>query len=187
MRHLRPFPALIALAMIGAACSSPGASSGENQSQAAGASQGGGASQGAGASQPGASTGGGGGGGGAGGVHGSAHYDITGDATKSGDLAFFDAAGASQFVNDGWVSYFNDTGSSVVLQISSSPSGPSVGYGDGTITIVGAQSSECTFNFSKNDASGLKGTIDCPNPMAFNSTSGAQVHVHLRVTIDAHA
>lgn len=176
MRHLRPFPALIALAVIGAACSSPGASSGDKQSQAAGASQGGAASQ------PAASTGGGGGGGGG---TGSLHYEITGDATKSGDLAFFSSGGLSQFSSGGWVAYFNNTNSSVVVQISSVPSGESAGYGDGDITIVGA-SSDCTFDFSKNDASGLKGTIDCPNPTAFNSASAGQIHVHFRATVDMH-
>jgi hypothetical protein len=176
MRHLRPFPALIALAVIGAACSSPGASSGGKQSQAAGASQGGAASQ------PAASTGGGGGGGGG---TGSLHYEITGDATKSGDLAFFSSGGLSQFSSGGWVAYFNNTNSSVVVQISSVPSGESAGYGDGDITIVGA-SSDCTFDFSKNDASGLKGTIDCPNPTAFNSASAGQIHVHFRATVDMH-
>ena len=182
MRHLRPFPALIALAVIGAACSSPGASSGGNQSQAAGASQGAGASQAGGASQPAASTGGGGGGGGG---TGSLHYEITGDATKSGDLAFFSSGGLSQFSSGGWVAYFNNTNSSVVVQISSVPSGESAGYGDGDITIVGA-SSDCTFDFSKNDASGLKGTIDCANPTAFNSASAGQIHVHFRATVDMH-
>ena len=176
MRHLRPFPALIALAVIGAACSSPGASLGGNQSQAAAASQGGAASQ------PAASTGGGGG---AGAVHGSLHFEITGDATKSGDLAFFSSGGLSQFSNGGWVAYFNNTDSSVVVQISSAPSGESAGYGDGDITIVGA-SSDCTFDFSKNDASGLKGTIDCPNPTAFNSASAGQIHIHFRATMDIH-
>jgi hypothetical protein len=185
MRHLRSFPALIALALIGAACSGPAASSGGNQSQAAAASQAGAASQGAAASQPAASTGGGGGGG-AGSVQGSIHYEVTGDVTKSGDLNFFSSSSVSQFTNDGWVAYFSNTDSSVVLQIISSPSALSVGYGDGQITIVGATTDSCTFDFSKNDASGLKGTIDCPNPTAFNSASAAQVHVHFHATVDAH-
>jgi hypothetical protein len=180
MRHLRSFPALIALAVIGAACSGPAASSGGNQSQAAAASQGGAASQ------PAASTGGGGGGGGGGSVQGSIHYEITGDVTKSGDLNFFSSSSVSQFTNDGWVAYFYNTDSSVVVQISTSPSALSAGYGDQQITIVGTTTDSCTFDFSKNDASGLKGTIDCPNPTAFNSASAAQVHVHFKATVDAH-
>ncbi len=184
MRHLRPFTAFLAFAAIAVACSStPGASSGGEQSQGSQASDGSGG--GGGGSSPAGSTGGGGGGGG-GGQNGSAHYDITGDVTKSGDASFVNSAGVSQFVNDGWVAYFNDTGSSVVLQISSVSSQFTVGYGDGEITIVGAQSTECSFDFSRNDSGGLKGTIDCPNPTAFNSTTAAQVHIHLRVTIDAH-
>jgi hypothetical protein len=181
MRHLRPFPALIALAVIGAACSGPAASSGGNQSQAEGASQG------AGASQPAASTGGGGGGGGGGGngANGSLHYEITGDVSKSGDVDFFNQGGFSQFSNGGWVAYFNNTDSSVVVQISSMPSGESAGYGDGEITIVGT-SADCSFDWSKNDAGGLKGTIDCADPTAFNSTSAGQIHVHFRATVDAH-
>lgn len=183
MRHLRPLPALIAVALIGAACSSPGASSG-GQSQAAQQSQGGSASQGAGASQPAASTGGGGGGGG-GGINGSVHYEITGDATKSGDLNFFVNSGVSHFADGGWVAYFYNANSSVVLQVSSSPSALSAGYGDGEVTIVAGKSDGCTFDWSKNDASGLKGTIDCPDPTAVNA-SGAQVHVHFKATVDAH-
>jgi len=189
MRHLRPFTAFFAIATIAAACasSSPGASTGGNQSQGPGASTGGGGGGGGGggASQPAASTGGGGGGGGGGGINGSVHYEITGDVTKSGDLDFFVNAGVSQFTDGGWVAYFYNADSSVVLQVSSSPSALSAGYGDGEITVVAGESDGCTFNWSKNDASGLKGTIDCPDPTAVNA-SGAQVHVHFKATVDAH-
>jgi hypothetical protein len=185
MRLLRPFPTLIALALIGAACSSPGASSG-GQSQAAHQSQGGSASQGGAASQPAASTGGGGGGGGGGGANGSIHYEITGDAEKSGDLDFFANAGVSQFISGGWIAYFYDASApEKVIQINSSPSSNIFNYGDGDLLVVATEDLGCTFDYSQNDAGGLKGTIDCGSVIASNA-AGAQLHVKLHATVDAH-
>jgi hypothetical protein len=184
MRHLRPFPALIAVAIIGAACSSssPGASTGGDQSQAAQQSQGGGASQ------PAASTGGGGGGGG-GGANGGIHYEITGDITKSGDLDFFNQAGVSSFIEGGWQTAFfydNLNNPQVVLQINSKPTSNIVNYGDGESLVVGTEDVGCTFNYSRNDSGGLKGTIDCSAPVATNATSGTLLHVQFHATVDAH-
>jgi hypothetical protein len=187
MRHLRPFTAFFAIAAIAVACSSasPGASTGGGQSQGPGASTGGGG--GGGASQPAASTGGGGGGGGGGGVNGSIHYEITGDATKSGDLDFFANAGVSQFLNGGWVAYFyTDSDPNKVIQINSNPASNIFNYGDGEILVIGVEDVGCTFNYSRNDAGGLKGTIDCPTVIASNATSGAQIHVQVHATVDAH-
>ena len=186
MRHLRSFPALIALALISAACSSPGASSG-GQSQAAQQSQGGSASQGGAASQPAASTGGGGGGGGGGGANGSIHYEITGDASKSGDLDFFANAGVSIFTDGGWVAYFyNASDAQKIIQINSNPASNIFNYGDGEILVVGTEDLGCTFDYSRNDAGGLKGTIDCASVVGTDATSGAQLHVKVHATVDAH-
>jgi len=193
MRHLRRFPVLIALALIGAACStsSPGASTGPSESQAAGASQGASASQGAtasqgaGASQPAASTGGGGGGGGA---NGSIRYEITGDVTKSGELPFVWINGAgSAFAQGGWVAYFySDSDPNTIIQINSNPASHIVNFGNGEILVIGTKDAGCTFDYSRNDSGGLKGTIDCQNPVGSNVTSGTAIHVTFHATVDAH-
>jgi hypothetical protein len=178
MRHLRPFAALLAMAAVTIACSGPpGSSSGA-------ASQGGEASQGGGASQPAASSGGGGGGGT--GSNGSASYQITGDASKSGDLGFtYIGGGLSQFVNGGWIAYFYSEDTKTVITINSNPQSNIVVFGDEEIVVTGTGDTGCTFNYSQNDASGLKGTIDCANTVATTAT-GTQIHVDLHVTVDAH-
>jgi hypothetical protein len=179
MRHLRPFAALLAMAAVTIACSGPpGSSSGA-------ASQGGEASQGGGASQPAASSGGGGGTGGTG-SNGSASYQITGDASKSGDLGFtYIGGGLSQFVNGGWIAYFYSEDTKTVITINSNPQSNIVVFGDEEIVVTGTSETGCAFNYSQNDASGLKGTIDCANTIATTAT-GTQIHVDLHVTVDAH-
>jgi hypothetical protein len=176
MRHLRPFAALLTITALTVACSGPpGSSSGAGTSHAADASQG------AGASQPAASTSGGGAS-----ANGSAHYEISGDVTQSGDLAFtYINGGVSQFVNSGWVAYFYSADQKTIVQVNSMKDTYSVTFGNGEVIVIGSADASCTFDFSKNDASGLKGTIDCPSPIATNAT-GQQIHVKLHVTLDAH-
>jgi hypothetical protein len=178
MRHLRPFAALLTVAAITLACSGPpGSSSGADSSDAGTASQAGGASE------PAASSGGGGGGTGA---NGSLHYDITGDVTKSGDLAFtYIAGGVSLFTDGAWVAYFYSEDTKTVVTINSNPQSNIVLFGDGEIVVTGTSETGCNFNYSQNDASGLKGTIDCTNIIATNVT-GTQIHVDLHATVDAH-
>ena len=178
MRHLRLSPALLTIAALTMACSGPpGSSSAGGSSQAAGASQGGAASQ------PAASTGGGGGGGAA---NGTAHYEVSGDVTQSGDLAFtYINGGISQFVNSGWVAYFYSADQKTILQVNSMKDTHSLTFGNGDVIVVGSTDTSCTFDFSQNDASGLKGTVDCPSPIATNAT-GQQIHVKIHATLDAH-
>jgi hypothetical protein len=179
MRHLRPFAALLTVAALAVACSGPpGSSSGAD---------GGAASQGGGASEPAASSGGGGGGGGGGtGANGSASYEITGDASKSGDLDFaYIAGGVSQFVDGGWVAYFYSEDTKTVVTVNSNPQSNIVLFGDEEIVVTGTEETGCTFDYSQNDASGLKGTIDCSNTIA-TTVTGTQIHVDLHVTVDAH-
>jgi hypothetical protein len=181
MRHLRPFAALLTITALTMACSGPpGSSPAGGNSQAAGASQGGASSQ------PPATVGGGGGGSGA---NGSLKYEITGDVTKSGELAFtYINGGVSQFSSStgGWVAFFYSQDQNTIVQINSTPDANIFNFGDGEIAIVGTSESGCTFNFSKNDASGLKGTVDCQSPISMNSTSGAQLHTKVHATLDAH-
>jgi hypothetical protein len=179
MRHLRPFAALLTIAAITVACSS-GSSNGE--------SQGGEASQGGGASQPAASTGGGGGGGGSLGEHGTMSYEITGDVTQSGELNFlYINGGLSVFDADGWVGYFYSEDQQTVVQLNTKPGQVGANFGDGKILVVGVDGQGCTFDFSKNDASGIKGTIDCPKAtLATKVDTAGQLNVTFRATVDAH-
>lgn len=178
MRHLRPYLALLAIAAISAACSAaPGSSTAENQP-----------STGSQPSQVAASSGGGGGGGG-GGANGSATYEITGDATKSGELAFtYINGGISQFIDSGWVAYFYSADQQTIIQVNSQQGTNIVNFGDGEVLIVGTEADgSCTFDFSQNDSSGLKGTIDCSDPIATKvATTSERIHVKLHVTLDAH-
>jgi hypothetical protein len=174
MRHLRPYLALLAIAAMTAACSAGGGSGGESQgNQPSTGSQ---------PSQAAASSGGGGGG-----ANGSATYQITGDVTKSGELGFtYINGGISQFVDTGWVAYFYSADEQTIIQINSQSGTDIVNFGDGEIIVVGSTADGgCTFNYSQNDSSGLKGTIECSSPIASKIT-GEQIHVKLHVTVDAH-
>ena len=179
MRHLRPFAALLAVAALTIACSGPpGSSSGAS-------SQGSQPSTGSQPSEAAASSGGGGGGLGTG-ANGSLHYEITGDVTKSGDLAFtYIAGGVSMFTDGGWVAYFYSEDTKTVVTINSNAQSNIVLFGDGEIVVTGTSETGCNFDYSQNDASGLKGSIDCTNVIAAN-VSGAQIHVDFHATVDAH-
>jgi hypothetical protein len=177
MRHLRPYLALLVIATMTAACSSGGSSGGESQgNQPSTGSQ---------PSQAAASSGGGGGS--DGGANGSATYEITGDVTKSGELGFtYINGGISQFVDTGWVAYFYSADEQTIIQINSQSGTDIVNFADGEIIVVGTTADGgCTFDYSQNDASGLKGTIDCSSPIASKIT-GEQIHVKLHATVDAH-
>ena len=180
MRHLRPYLALLAIAAITAACSgSPGSSSGGGNSDGSQPSTG---------SQPSqaAASSGGGSGGGVGTGSGGLSYEITGDVTKSGDLDFaYLTGGISMFVDGGWVAYFTSEDQNTAVQINSNPASNIVNFGDGEIVVIGTSETGCNFDYSQNDASGLKGTIDCTNVLAANA-AGAQIHVDFHATVDAH-
>ena len=192
MRHLRPISALTAIAAILVACSSPAASSGGQNSQGAGASQAAsqgagasqGASQGAGASQPAASSGGGGGGGGA---NGSVTYQITGDYTASGELPFLSTTGLSVFDGTGWAASFAElTGANIVIQLNTHPTSGIFSFGDGTVAVVAVEGNGCTFNFTKNDSTGLAGSVECHGTQLVTDTSGALGKVDVSAHWDAH-
>jgi hypothetical protein len=176
MRHLRPYLALLTIAAMTAACSAGGSSGGESQgNQPSTGSQ---------PSQAAASSGGGGGG-----ANGSATYEITGDATKSGELAFtYINGGISQFIDTGWVAYFYSADQQTIIQVNSQQGTNIVNFADGEILVVGTEADgSCTFDYSQNDSSGLKGTIDCSDPIASKvATTGERIHVKLHVTVDAH-
>lgn len=182
MRHLRPFRALIAVAILGAACSSsPAANSGGNQSQAAQESQAGGASQ------PAASTGGGGGGGGSG-ANGSMVYEITGDYEASGELPFIPQAATWVEQAGGWAAIFGQSdGTGAIIQINTQAAEGTPGqiwnFGDGTVLVVATSDpgsgAGCTFTLTKNDSSGTEGQVECTTAPMTNVESGASGKVQV--------
>lgn len=182
MRHLRPYLALLAIAAITAACSSaPGSSSG-------GESQGSEPSTGSQPSQAAASTGGGGGGGG--GANGSITYEITGDFEASGELPFL-AQGVSSWIESegGWVATFAQTsGEGAYILVNTATRAQILTYGDGTVLVAATSDSglDCTFNMTKNDSSGLTGSMECNGMPAANATTGAQLTVDIHAEWDAH-
>jgi hypothetical protein len=184
MRHLRRCLALLAVAVITAACSaSPGSSSGGDGQPSTGSQP----------SQAAASSGGGGGGGGA---NGSVTYEITGDYEASGELPFL-AGGISQWVESagGWVANFgNQSGEGAVILINTQAAEGTTGqiftYGDTSVVLTAISTPDsgfdCTFNLTKNDSSGLAGDLDCNSVIAADATTGAQKHVKVTAHWDAH-
>ena len=173
MRNLRPIIGFLAIAAITVACSTPGASSGGQQSQAPGASQR------TGASEPAASTGGGGGGG----ANGSITYQITGDYTASGELPFIPVA--SSFASGGWAAYFADTNGKVI-QLNTDPGIALFGFGENTHVVSGVKGANCTFNFTKNDSGGLAGSMECHDTQLLTNATGALGKVNVNAHWDAH-
>ena len=178
MRHLRPITAILAIAAITVACGGPPAASAGGQS-----SQGSEASQGAGASEPVASTGGGGGGGGA---NGSVTYQITGGYTRSGELPWVPLA--STFADGTWYLAFTDTtggGNQDVLAITGAGGSNVVVFGNSDFSIAGGIEPACTFNFTRQDASGAAGSFDCRGVMGIKSDSSL-VQVDFKGNFDGH-
>jgi hypothetical protein len=166
MRYLQPIPGLLTMTAILVACSTSGASPSAQTSQAAGASQSAtpSASQSAAPSQPAASTGAG--------ANGSVTYHISGDYTASGELPLVVLASSSfdpaVFDTTGWVATFAQTNGTVVLRLdtrpagSSHPNSPSAEFSDGVAIVTATEAFGCTFTFTKNDAGGLAGKVECP-------------------------
>jgi hypothetical protein len=175
---------LLVMAGVTTACAtaSPGTS------QGAGASEGTQASAGASASQ------GGGGGGGGGGANGSITYTMTGAYTASGELPFQgDLISTWIDANGGWVATFAQAeGGTAYIQLNTQTTGSGQIFIYGAVgNLVSAASDPstgggCTFTLTKNDASGLKGSLDCPTAEWVDSTSGTTGTVVLHAEWDAH-
>ena len=186
MRHLRPYIALLAMAAVTAACSAaPGSSSGGENQPSTGSQP----------SQAAASSGGGGGGGG-GGANGSVTYEITGEYEASGELPFL-AGGISLWVESagGWVANFaNTSGEGAVILINTQAAegtpGQIFSFGDGNVILAATSDAgsgfDCTFALTKNDASGLKGDLECNTALVIDNNTGAQKKVHITAHWDAH-
>lgn len=190
MRQLRPVSLFFAMALLAVACSTPSGSASE--------------SPGGGGNEPTATPDGGGseatatpdggGGGGGGGANGSFVYQITGDYEASGELPFL-AGGVSVWyeAEGGWIANFaNPSGEGAVVNMNTGVSTDFVlvSFGDGTALVVATNDSstgyDCTFTEDKNDASGLKGSLDCSNTAASNVNTGALLNVNFTAQWDAH-
>jgi hypothetical protein len=135
------------------------------------------------AAEPGASQPAGNGGNG-GGDNGSVQYEITGDYTDSGELRFVPEASYFEQGGSTYLSFTNE-GESTVLFISFSDTGNFVQFGNEEASVVqGADT--CTFNLTRDDATGAAGTFDCPNSsvvLAGSTTPGTGT---IRGSFEAH-
>ena len=187
MRILRSFSALLVVAAVTGACAtaSPGAGS-----EPAGASQAAGVSQQPGASAPAASAGGG--------ANGSIKYQITGGYSGSGELPFLMTDGdySSYFTpgeGAGWYALFKDPAAPDDHNISLNTKttlGEELFYRDAPIVVAlsGGTSSldECTFSSTKNDETGLVGSVVCTSAELFQADGQPTLNVTFNAQWDAH-
>jgi hypothetical protein len=193
MRRVRSFAVWLLVAAITGACAgaSPGAGS-----QPPASSEGPGASQPPGVSQPPDATGPPASAGT--GANGSIKYQITGDYTGSGELPFT-AGDASYFTpgdtpaeDGGWYALFTDPGAAdhrITLNTDTTY-GEELFYDEDPITVSlsGGDSSldACTFSSTKNDASGLTGSVVCTSAELFQADGEPVLNVTFRAQWDVH-
>lgn len=169
-----PSPAvfLVALALLLAACA-PAASQPLSESSGEPSP----AQSGPAASQP-------GGGGGDGGANGSVQYEISGDYSDSGELAFVPAG---SFFDQNGSSYmsFTNQGETTVLFIQLNDSGNSVQFGNQEATVT-TDAAACTFNLTRDDATGAAGTFECSNALIVLASGNEVGSGTIRGTFEAH-
>jgi hypothetical protein len=192
MRMFRSFSALLVVAAItgGCATASPGAGSQPPGSEPGAASQAPGVSQQPGASAPAASAGAG--------ANGSIKYQITGGYTGSGELPFLMTDGdySSYFTpgeGAGWYALFKDPAAPDDHNISLNTKttyGEELFYRDTPIAVAlsGGTSSldECTFTSTKNDETGLVGSVVCTSAELFQADGQPTLNVTFAAQWDAH-
>jgi hypothetical protein len=133
-------------------------------------------------SQPAASQPGGGGGGG--GANGSVQYEVSGDYSDSGELAFVPAG---SFFDQNGSSYlsFTNQGESTVLFIQLNDSGNTVQFGNQEASVT-TDAAACTFNLTRDDATGAAGTFDCPNAFMVIAEGSQMGSGTIRGTFEGH-
>ena len=193
MRTVRSFVIWLAVAAVTGACAnaSPGAGSQPPAGSEAGvASQAAAGSQQPEGSQPAASAGIG--------ANGSIKYQITGEYTGSGELPFMPTYGdySSYFTpgeGAGWNAMFQDPGAPDDHQISLNTKttyGEELFYRDSPIVVAlsGGTSSldECTFSSTKNDETGLVGSVVCTSAELFQADGQPTLNVTFAAQWDAH-
>jgi hypothetical protein len=160
MRNLRILAVALTIMTVLVAC---GSNAGASSSPGGG---GGGGSS----SEPSAEASSGGGGGGGDGVtdpsKGTAHFELSGAATKSGDFAIIPLYGAVfDPETQGVALVYADESASASLNINTGGAGASVTYADAEIGVilvpVGTTMGECSVDFDEFEADHVKGTFTC--------------------------
>lgn len=167
---------LVALALLFAACAptasqSPSESSGGEPSAAGSQPE---------ASQPAGDVGGGGGGG----ENGSVQYEITGDYEDSGELRFVPEASYFEQNGSSYMSFTNE-GESTVMFISVGDQGNLVSFGNEEASVT-TDTEACTFNLTRDDATGAAGTFDCPRAFVVLASGSQLGSGTIRGTFEAH-
>jgi hypothetical protein len=192
MRTVRSFVVWLAVAAITAACASapPGAGSEPPAGSEPGvASQATGVSQQPAASEPAASA--------AIGANGSIKYQITGEYTGSGELPFWPTYGdySSYFTpgaGAGWYALFKDAAAPDDHYISLNTGTPGEELFFHQTPIVVALSGgvlspdECTFSSTKNDETGLIGSVVCTSAELYQADGQPVLNVTFSAQWDAH-
>lgn len=172
MRHNRMVVILLAFAMVAAGCggsaNGPAASPDDGDAPSADAGNGGND---------------GGGGGDIVTGDGSAHYEVSGDVTTSGDLAFIDLT--SSFDDAAGQAYltFSNGGDEVLVIVLDRQSGSAVQFGNPEIAISPTPLG-CTFDIRTLDGSNAVGSFDCQNQLAFKAEQIATASI--KGTFEAH-
>jgi hypothetical protein len=192
MRIVRSLSVLLVVAGITSACANaaPGAGS-----QAPAGSEAGAASQAPGVSQPPAGSESAASGGS--GANGSITYQITGEYTGSGELPFMPTYGdySSYFTpgeGAGWNAMFQDPANPDDHQISLNTKttlGQELFYRDQPIVVAlssTTSSDECTFTSTKNDETGLIGSVVCTSAELFQADGMPTLNVTFAAQWDAH-
>lgn len=114
---------------------------------------------------------------------GSAHYEVSGDVTTSGDLAFIDLT--STFDDAAGQAYltFSNGGDEVLVVVLDRQSGSAVQFGNPEIAISPTPLG-CTFDIRTLDGSNAAGSFDCQNQLAFKAEQIATASI--KGTFEAH-
>ncbi|HUG94533.1 MAG TPA: hypothetical protein VMK30_00145 [Pleomorphomonadaceae bacterium] len=131
-------------------------------------------------SQPAASQPGGGGGG----ANGSVQYEVSGDYSDSGELAFVPEGSFFDQNGSTYLSFTNQ-GETTVLFIQLNDSGNTVQFGNQEASVT-TDAAACTFNLTRDDATGAAGTFDCPNAFMVIADGSQVGSGTIRGTFEAH-
>jgi hypothetical protein len=174
-------------AIVLSACSSGSptqAPGGATQAPAQATADGGGGGTGA-TEPPAATSGAGGGGGGTGSTaNGSAHVELSGPASKSGDYGLVAPASIFGGAQGTALSYTNDAATDVLTISFTSDSKVIVSYGGADLTAPGA---ECTASNLNIGASSASGSFDCQNVMVVTAAGATLTGATMKGAFTAHA
>ena len=109
-----------------------------------------------------------------GGASGSIVFRISGGYDLTDEFGFVPEA--SVFSNGGWSATFGGDDGEAVISVNTIPGNFAVLFGDGSAVVTGGELVGCSFELTKNDASGFAGTFACDDIPAFNA-AGATMTV----------